>query len=260
VTFTIVFILGVSAYCYRYLPVLDFRPYKIGNNIPELMQIPEGAPVDIYKTTLIYEKGGIIEEFTIENYPSEDSGWTFVRASNILIKKGYEPPVHDFVIRTEAGDDITDEVLSDHGYTFLLIAHKLEKADDANIANINSVYDYAVENGYRFLCLTSSLPGSIQAWKESTGAEYPFCTTDDTTLKTIIRSNPGLMLIKAGEIINKWPNRKIPGDADLRMPLENSAWGVAPVNRDVWNVLLLAWILIVSLGVLWIFGKKRTYN
>ena len=252
---TSVFILGISTYCFFFLPVLDFRPYKIGNNIPELMQIPEGASPDIYETKLIYEYEGIRETFTMENYPKAGSGWTFVRASNVLIKKGYEPPIHDFVIRTVADEDITDEVLGDSSYTFLLIANKLEEADDARIADINSVYDYAVKNNYRFLCLTASLPGQIKEWKASTGAEYPFCTTDDVTLKTIIRSNPGLMLIKEGVIINKWPYRSIPGDAELQVPLDASDLGVLPVNRDLRNILLLALILIIPLWIIWVANK-----
>jgi uncharacterized membrane protein YphA (DoxX/SURF4 family) len=208
--FTLLFILGISFYCYAYLPVLDFRPYKIGNNIREGMSIPEGAETDVYETVFIYEKEGIAHEFTIDNYPKEDSGWTFVDSKSKLIKKGYEPPIHDFTITTEQGDDITDEVLADDNYTFLLIAHKLEKASDSNIDKINEIYDYAKQNGYNFICLTASLPSQIKEWKENTGAEYPFCTMDDITLKTIIRSNPGLLLIKKGTIINKWPDKKIP--------------------------------------------------
>jgi len=250
VMITVVFILGFSIYCYRYLPILDFRPYKIGNNIPELMQIPEGAKQDVYKTTLIYEKEGVRQNFTMENYPKEDSGWTFVDAVHILIEKGYEPPIHDFTIHTETDDDITDEVLTDLGYTFLLIAHKLEKASDTHIADINSVYDYASKNGYRFLCLTASLPIRIDEWRENTGAEYPICTTDDITLKTMIRSNPGLMLIKDGVIINKWSHRCIPSGVDLQVRLEDSPLGVPPTNRDVWKILGSALLLIVLLLIL----------
>jgi len=257
VAFICVFILGVSTYCFLYMPILDFRPYKIGNNIPELMQIPEGASHDVYETLLVYEKDGIQQEFTMKDYPKPGSGWTFVESINTLITKGYEPPIHNFVIRTNTDDDITDEVLTDTGYTFLLIANKLEKADDSKIANINSVYEYAVEHGYRFLCLTASLPGSINEWKESTGAEYPFCTTDDTTLKTIVRSNPGLMLIKDGVIINKWPYRRIPGDANLQAPLENSVLGISPVNHDLRNITLLALILFVPLLIVCLLNKNK---
>ncbi|MDR1526712.1 MAG: DoxX family protein [Dysgonamonadaceae bacterium] len=254
---TLIYILCISVYGFRYLPVLDFRPYKTGNNIPEQMQIPEGAASDVYETTLIYENDGVRQNFTLENYPEENSGWTFVKAVNKLVKKGYEPPVHDFTITTDAGDDITGEVLADSGYTFLLIAHKLGKADDANTSNINSVYDYALQNGYRFLCLTASLPGEITDWKENTGAEYPFCTMDDVTLKTIIRSNPGLLLIKGGTIIHKWPNRCIPGDDDLQVPLEDSSLGFSPKNHDARNIFLLALGLIIPLIVLRITEKHK---
>jgi uncharacterized membrane protein YphA (DoxX/SURF4 family) len=234
------FILGISIYSFRYLPLLDFRPYKIGNNIPSLMQMPEGAAADVYETTLVYEKDGVRQRFTIENYPKEGSGWDFVEADTKLIKQGYEPPIHGFSITTEDGDDITDEVLNDPHYTFLLIAHKLEQASDLQIENINAIYDYASQNGYRFLCLTASLPDAITEWVESTGAEYPFCTTDDIALKTIIRSNPGLLLIKGGTVINKWPNRRIPNEDDLQTPLEDSPLGFSPARHEGRNVLLLA--------------------
>jgi len=235
---------------------LDFRPYKIGNNIPELMQVPEGAGPKV-ETTLIYEFEGIRQKFTMEDYPKEGSGWTFVEAINVVVKKGYEPPIHDFVIRTQTDDDIADEVLNDEGYTFLLIAHDLEKTNDSNIANINSVYDYAVAHQYRFLCLTASLPGPINEWTESTGAAYPFCITDNVTLKTIIRSNPGLVLIKGGTIINKWPNRRIPGDDQLQAPLDESPIGVMPANHGVRIVLLLVFAFIIPLLIMQLLDKKN---
>jgi hypothetical protein len=178
------------------------------------MKIPEGAETDVYETTFIYAKDGVEQAFTIDNYPKEDSGWSFVDSKSKLIKKGYEPPVHDFVITTEQGDDITDEILADENYTFLLIAHKLEKANDSHIDKINEIYDYAKQHGYNFICLTASIPSEIQRWKENTGAEYPFCTMDDITLKTIIRSNPGLLLIKKGTVLNKWPNGRIPKEIE----------------------------------------------
>jgi uncharacterized membrane protein YphA (DoxX/SURF4 family) len=111
------FILGVSWYCYAFLPILDFRPYKIGANIPDLMEIPENAPSAEYETTLIYSKGGIEQAFTMKDYPKGDSTWTYVDTKMKLLKKGYESPVHDFVISNKEGDDITDDILSNSGYT-----------------------------------------------------------------------------------------------------------------------------------------------
>jgi hypothetical protein len=101
---------GISIYCYNLLPILDFRPYKKGNNIIEGMQIPEDAPLDKYETTFFYEKDGIEQAFTLDNYPAEDSTWTFVRQESKLIEQGYVPPIHDFSIVTEDGD-ITDLIL-----------------------------------------------------------------------------------------------------------------------------------------------------
>lgn len=260
VAFTVVFILGVSIYSFRYLPILDFRPYQVGVNIPASMLVPENAPANEYETILVYENGGKRENFTIDDYPGEDSGWTFVTSVNRLVRKGYEPVIHDFSITTEIGDDITAETLANAGYTFFLIAYKLTEADESNTSRINAVYDYALQNGYRFFCLTSSLPNDIDEWRENTGAEYPFCTTDDTALKTIIRSNPGLMLIKDGTIVRKWPNRRIPDESLLQKPLEDSPLGTPPANHDVRNVLLLAGILILPLFALGIVRKKSNHN
>jgi uncharacterized membrane protein YphA (DoxX/SURF4 family) len=255
--FTYLFILGVSFYCYTFLPVLDFRPYKIGANIPELMAIPEGAPTDEYETTLVYSKEGIEKEFTLTDYPKGDTAWTYVDTRTVLLKKGYEPPIHDFTITTEEGDDITEDILTDNSYTFLLIAHKLEEANDSRIDRINEIQDYCIQNGYKFYCLTSSLPDAIREWKENTGAEYPFCTMDDTALKTIIRSNPGLLLLKNGVILNKWPDLRIPNEKALLQPLEDSPWGQAPPNHDCRNILLLSIVFIFLLFTLFLFDRLR---
>lgn len=257
VLFTGLFILSVSFYSYIYLPVLDFRPYKIGNNIHELMQIPEGAERDVYETVFIYEKDGVKQEFSLSNYPQEDSGWTFVETINTLVKKGYEPKIHDFALISANGDDLTEEILSNPGYTFLLIIHKLEQADDANVDQINELYDYAHQHGYPFFCLTASTPQQIREWWESTGAEYPFCTVDDVTLKTVIRSNPGVLLLQDASIVNKWPHSRLPKGEALQQPLEESVLGVPPANHDTRNVVALAVGLIAVLALVWVFDKKR---
>ena len=213
--FSCIFILGFSFYCYTFLPVLDFRPYKIGNNILELSAIPDDAESDVYETTLVYEKNGVKQKFSLNDYPKGDPEWKFVETTNTLIKKGYEPPIHYFIITTEDGEEITDVVLADTSYTFLLIAHKLTQAKDSHCERINWIFDYAAENNYRFLCLTASTSNEIEEWKSNTGAEYPFCITDGTTLKTIIRSNPGLVLLKDAKVIGKWPHTRLPKRSDL---------------------------------------------
>ncbi|MCL2650972.1 MAG: DoxX family protein [Candidatus Azobacteroides sp.] len=253
VLFSYIFIFGISFYCYLNLPVLDFRPYRTGANIPQLMEIPEGASHDEYKKIYIYEKDGVKKEFTIDNYPANDSLWKFVDAEIKLVRKGYVPPIHDFTITTLDGVDITDVVLTDTSYTFLLISPKLEKANDTNVDKINDIFDYSKIFGYQFYCLTASSSNEITGWIENTGADYPICVTDETTLRTIIRSNPGLLLLKSGTIINKWHHRNIPAGEKLSKPLSESKSEQIPPNRDKQKVIACALWLIIPLSMLYLF-------
>ncbi|MDR1632767.1 MAG: DoxX family protein [Dysgonamonadaceae bacterium] len=266
-----IFILSVGGYCFSYLPVFDFRPYKVDTYIPASMEIPEDAEPPVFDTKLIYSKNGVQSEFTINNYPKEDSTWTFVTSKIITVKKGYEPPIHDFSITTKDGNDITDDVLSDTNYTFLLIAHKLEEAGHDNVEKINDIYDYSVKFGYKFYALTSSLPIEISEWTKNTGAEYPFCTMDDITLKTIIRSNPGLLLLKNGTIINKWPNKTLPDLSKSNTSLDNSNIGKIPENHDKRNMIIFPLIFLIPFSILFFFdffvyrkqqkkGKKKFHT
>ena len=248
--YTLFFVFTLSFYCLDRLPVLDFRPYKVGKNILEGMTMPEGAKPSVYESVFILEKNGEKKEFTLENYP--DSTWTFVDTRTVLKEKGYEPAIHDFsMIELNTGEDITEDVLTDMGYTFLLVAHRIEEADDSNIDLINEVYDYSVEHGYKFYCLTSSPEEQIELWKDKTGAEYPFCQMDDITLKTMIRSNPGLMLIKNGTILNKWSDEDIPDEYVLTDKLENLPLGQQKVGNDTHTVgFVFLWFVIPLLLVL----------
>ncbi|WP_294629215.1 BT_3928 family protein [uncultured Bacteroides sp.] len=260
--YTLFFVFALSFYCFDRLPILDFRPYKIGKNIPEGMEMPEGAKPSVYESIFILEKNGEQKEFTLENYP--DSTWTFVDTRTVLKEKGYEPAIHDFsMIDLSTGNDITENVLTDMGYTFLLVAHRIEEADDSNIDLINEIYDYSVEHGYGFYCLTSSPEEQIELWKDKTGAEYPFCQMDDITLKTMIRSNPGLMLIKNGTILNKWSDEDIPDEYVLTDKLENLSLGQQKVKSDVHTIgyvflwFIIPLLLILGTDVLIVRRKER---
>lgn len=213
INYTALFILAVSGYSLYYLPQFDFRPYHVGADIRKGMEIPEGAEQPEFETTFILEKDGQRKEFTLENYP--DSTWTFIDSRTVETKKGYVPPIHDFSITTndetgEDGEDLTEEIVGDKGYTLLLISPHLEQADDIHFDEINRLYDYATEHGYRFLCLTASTRKAIGKWRDRTGAEYRFANTDEITLKTMIRSNPGLMLMHDGRIEGKWSHNALP--------------------------------------------------
>ena len=209
---------ALSFWCLYDLPLIDFRPYHIGADIKAGMEIPEGAEQPVFDTTFIMEKDGERREFTLDNYP--DSTWTFVDSKTVTVKEGYVPPIHDFSITAADGEDITDMVLGREGYTFLLISPDLDKADDQNFGDIDQIYEFCQDNSIPFYCLTASTEMSQQHWQNITGAEYPFCMTDATTLKTMIRSNPGLMLLEKGVVRGKWSHNRLPETTELETMLK----------------------------------------
>lgn len=210
----LVFSVLLSVYCYNNLPIIDFRPYTIGTYIPEKMIAPPDAPKAEYETILVYQKDGVEKEFTLSNLP--DSTWEWVSTNNKLIAEGYVPPIHDFTITTSLDDDITEVILNDTKFTFLLIAYDLKKTSTKNIQDINRLAEFVLESGKcNFICLTSSAEAEVNEFKEKTQAPYMFFNTDEITLKTIIRSNPGLVLLKKGVIIGKWHHNNIPTSEEI---------------------------------------------
>lgn len=207
--------LWINIHSYRHLPPHDFRPYKIGASIPEGMLIPEGAPKAQFDTYLYYSKDGKTEEFTLENYP-QDTSWTFVDSKSVQTAKGYEPPIHDFSIVSDEDGDITDAVLSDTSYSVLIVAYDLEKTSYRHLTQIDELYAYCSESGLGFRALTSSTEDEMVRFRDETGAKYPFYGTDPITLKTVIRANPGILLLKEGIIVNKWHANDLPSLEELR--------------------------------------------
>ena len=244
INYTILFVLALSGYSLYMLPPFDFRPYYVGADIRKGMEIPEGAEQPKFETTFILEKDGQRREFELDNYP--DSTWTFIDSRTVEISKGYVPPIHDFSItRCDNGDDITDEVIDSKGYTMLLIAPYLEKSDNMQFNDINRIYDYARENKVPFYCLTASSDKEIERWKDMTGAEYPFCLTDATTLRTVIRSSPGLVVIHNGRIIGKWSHNALPDESMTKVDMQHSAIGIMPQNQVSGNIAwILSWFVI----------------
>jgi uncharacterized membrane protein YphA (DoxX/SURF4 family) len=190
----------------RYLPVIDFLPYKTGVKIADQMIIPEGAPADIYETTFIYEKDGIRKEFSLNNYPADDTTWKFIDQKSVLIRKGYKPPIHDFSITGPDGDDLTQKVLSNPGYTLLMISKKFHEAGSKDLFDGFELGRYCISNGIDFLILSAS--GNDEAKSFNNG--LTFCSADETTLKTMIRANPGYILLKDGTIADKWSGAGCP--------------------------------------------------
>jgi uncharacterized membrane protein YphA (DoxX/SURF4 family) len=216
---TIIFYFYLVNYSYNHLPIIDFSPYKVGVNIPDGMKIPQGAPKAIYKNDLIYKnvKTGEDKKFTEANYPWQDTlNWKFVKMGDQkLIQKGYTPPIHDFRIETPEGEDIKDFFLYDENYTFVVISPNLQKADREGMKRIAELAAAAKSRGYKFIGLTASSPDGFDAFKKETGVQFDFFNTDEITLKTIVRSNPGLIVLKKGTIIRKYHFNYVPKPEEL---------------------------------------------
>lgn len=237
---TVAFILFVQ-YNYRHLPLVDFRPYRTGANIPEQMYIPDDAPADEYETTLIYEKNGKQEEFTLENYPADDTSWTFVDSRSRLVQKGYEAPIHDFSLVTPEGQDLTDIILSDESYSFLMLSIKFSEAERSLIEKGIEAGMRCREEGISFYVLTASSPAMIDEIEGELNIFY----IDETTMKTIIRANPGFMVMKEGTISAKWAGRDLPPVDELPAIIRDS-YPVESRSGTLRLAYIMAGILLIS--------------
>ncbi|MDA3927562.1 MAG: DoxX family protein [Prolixibacteraceae bacterium] len=203
----------IQYYSINHLPLLDFRPYKVGVNISEGMERPVDAPSDVYKTEFIYKNKNTqkTKEFDDSNYPWKDTlNWEYVDSKSILVEEGYHPPIHNFTIENNFGEDISEFYLYDPGYTFILVTNNLSKSSKKTQNELNTLAQRIQDEGMNFICLTSSTDNDINNFINEYYPPYQFFFCDEITLKTIIRSNPGLVLTKEGTILKKWHWKDIP--------------------------------------------------
>lgn len=351
----------LAFYSLNNLPVIDFRPYHVGANIPEGMVVPdeEKGNVDEYESVFIYEKNGEEKEFTVDNLP--DSTWNFVDAEHKLVKEGYKPPIHDFTIEpvyvpgysqdpvdetyvnlyeaeliysngeetetffvdnlpdstwnfqevvyetdinpelieviylapsgdeeiysvynrpdstyiwidaiypTETpsvaipyGEDITDLVLADEGYFFFAVMTYVEDAKPDNLERINEIAAYCETQDIKFYCLTASNADDIAKFVEANDPIYDFYNTDPITLKTVVRSNPGLVLLKNGTVIDKWSSKNIPDVNDLNSDLLAKSVSEHKSQSEnnlalVYALALLLFMAVVHIIYTWLVNNK----
>ena len=223
--FAIILSFAFPIYTYRNLPMLDFRAYKIGDNIKTNMQAGENYKPAEYESGFIYENLKTHEQkhFDMKNYPWQDTlNWKWIATDNILIHDAINPPkIVDFSINSLDGVPITDSILNIKGYSFLLVCYDLSKTEDDETlhAKINDFYKLAQQDKINILALASADARQIDDYKHKHQALYDFATADQTVLKTMIRSNPGLMLIKDGTVIMMWHHNNFPSYSDVKNKL-----------------------------------------
>ncbi|MEL4455558.1 BT_3928 family protein [Lutimonas vermicola] len=201
----IVFV-GIAFYVLRYLPIIDFRPYAIGKNIPEGMRIPEDAEVPVYEDTWIYKVDGENKVYTTEDKPWNIQGATFVDRKTRTLKEGYIPPIHDFTMERE-GEDLT-ETLMEKEKLMLIVAYNLKMASQEGMQQIKELSERAMEMGYTVYCFSASTQEDYDIIKKEYNLDFDLLFCDETTLKTIVRSNPGIVTLNKGTITGKWSWRR----------------------------------------------------
>ena len=254
--------LCLSVYCYRHLPVLDFRPYAVGKNITEGMRLPEGAEPDQYEVTLKYKnkQTGEVQSFTEENYPWQDTlNWEYESSSERLVKKGYITPIHDLIIEHPTLGNITEEILEDDNHTILAVAYNLTQSDMQYQPAINRLAEYAQEKGIRFYGLTSSSERDIETYKKRYHVPYEFCTADEIQLKTMIRSNPGVIILREGTILDKWAGKDVPDVKELQ---DTDLTAYCMYSREQMQRIYLVYSIILLFFVVYLLvpRKKRKRN
>lgn len=209
---------GVGIFTLQYGPVLDFLPYKIGNNIPKLMVAPPGAPQDEYEIryTLNNKNTGAAKSMTDKDYLKQeiwkDSTWVIVgEPESRLIKKGYEVKIKDLKLTDPAGEDFTQLILEYPDYQFLVVAYDLKNVDRYALKRINDTGKVLAQQFKvpTIFLTASSIPDSY-ALNRVLFLDFPFFFADAIPLKSMVRANPGVLLLKNGVVLNKWHFRTFP--------------------------------------------------
>ena len=251
--FTIIYALILSYHCIKYLPVVDYRPFHIGASIPEGMEVPEDQQ-PVYESKIVYEKDG--QRITLDANEDEDpdSTWQYVETQSKLVKEGGKAKITNFYIYDVDNDmDVTDDILYDEGYTFLLVSPDLATADDGITDRINDIYDYSMAHGYGFYGLTASDSADVSHWVDHTGAEYPICLGDGPTLKNMVRANPGLILLHGGKVVMKWSDHVLPTEEELDKPLEETGWdeqGERDLKKQTTKLVLMFFVPLLCLIII----------
>lgn len=198
-----IFTLGCLVFCHyvlNHLPVKDFRPYKIGANIVEGMSVPDDAPKAVYEYAWKFNVNGE-EKIVVTNgdYPNVEGD--FIDVETTEIQKGYEPPIHDFTIEKD-GEDFTASLMQEEKL-MMVIGYDLTKSKEAQFINIGRLADKAISMGYKVIGMSASGSEKVNEITQKYQLNFEFYFNDETTLKTIVRSNPAILILEKGTILQK---------------------------------------------------------
>ena len=214
----VVISIAVGVYTYNFLPIVDFLPYKKGNNLPELMHIPEGAKLDEYETiyNLKNKSTGEEQSLTDKEYIKteiwKDENWEIIGDPKTrILSKGYEAPISDLIINDENGFEYTNQIIENPEYNFIIVAYDLSKTNRSALQKLNDLASKMTEEyQIRTVILTSSSYEKTTRLSEELNLTQEFFFADAIPLKSMVRTNPGLLIMKNGTVINKWSYHLVP--------------------------------------------------
>jgi doxX family protein len=192
--------MGLVYYTHNHLPIIDFRPYKVGVDINKAKEIPANAPKAVYDYHWKFKVGDKEQIITTQGAYPEVEGGTYISVKTELVSKGYEPPVHDFVIMKD-GEDVTNQILAEPKL-LLVTSYDLGKANLEGFRPIKELTDKALKQGYKVIGLTPS-PEKAQELLGQYGLSFDFYAMDVTPLKTMVRANPAVIRLERGTIKQK---------------------------------------------------------
>lgn len=200
----------------RYLPYIDFRPYKVGVNIKEASTVPIGAPVDEYEDIWRYKVNGIIREYNTAEEPWNIPNSEFVDRKSTLIKKGYQPPIHDFIITDENQSDITDSILA-MNKVMIISLYDLDEAEIEDLNIVSRLVSKLTTAGIPSVGLSATSNDYITDMKYEADLNYPIYFVDKVPLKTMVRSNPGIVVLNQGTILAKYSIAGLPEAEEIQV-------------------------------------------
>jgi len=225
---TLIAVVAVSfiftIYTYTYLPVIDFLPYKVGASLPEAMKIPDGAEPDQYLIMykLKNKATGESKEMSDKDYLKteiwKDTNWQIVGDPvQQLVKKGYEPKIKDLIISDAAGTNYTKELIENPYYNLIIVAYNLNNTNTEAIGKLNALTMDATEQfNIRTVMLTSNSAQDAEAFSKRNKVLSEIFYADAVPLKSMVRANPGVLLMKNGVVINKWSYQSVPSFEKLK--------------------------------------------
>lgn len=222
-TLLVVLSVGVGVYTVNYLPIIDFLPYKKGNHIPSLMVMPEGEEGDVYELTYTMKQKETGEEKKVsdseymEQELWKDESWEIVgEPDSRLVRKGYQIPIPDLLISDVNGEDVTKMIIENPYDNLLVVAWDLDHTDKKALTRINETLREAALNYHmRIVLLTSATSRVAEDLSDELDLLTEIFYADAVPLKSMVRANPGVLLMRNGTIVDKWHHHTFPSYEQL---------------------------------------------